>query len=146
MEDDEILKVWYWPGMRRNCKSITTSPEIIKNIAAHTEANFNLLTKLMPWMDANEKVQRRFRYAVNHKLTRIEAAISLLRVGQQIQMQAKRMAYFEDKLEEDARSAEEFISNQSEAAWPKMIRYIHGESQSPEVRHDRRRKWSGWEI
>lgn len=145
-EDAEILKVWYWPGMRRNFKSITTSPEIIKKIAAHTEANFNLLTKLMPWLDANELVQRRFRYAVINKLTRIEAAIALVLVGQQAQMQAKRMEYFADKLEEDAKAADEFISKQSEAAGLNMIRYIHEESQSPEVCPDRRRKWSGWEI
>jgi hypothetical protein len=50
--------------MRRNAKSITTSPEIVRHIEGLTEANFNLLTKLVPWLDANEQAERRFRNAV----------------------------------------------------------------------------------
>jgi hypothetical protein len=129
-------------------RSITTSPEIVKHIDGLTEANFNLLTKLISWLDANEKAQRRFRSAVIHKLTRIESAISLVLVGQEVQSQAtlKHHGYDADKLQESAKSAEEFISNQSEATGLKMIRYIYSEDPVPEPRHDRRRRWWGWEI
>ena len=132
--------------MRRNCKSLTTSPEVVQHIDGLTEANFHLLTKLVPWLDANEKVQRRFRFAMVHRLTRMEAAISLLLVGQQAQTQSKPPFYHADKLEKDAKAAEEFISNQSDQVGLKMLRYIYGEDQAPEPRRDRRRRWWGWEI
>jgi len=144
-EGAEVEWFWYRPGMRRKYQTTTNSPDATTNMAALTKANFNLLTKLIPWLDANERIQRKFRFAVIHKLTRIEAAVSMLLVGQQVQMQ-RRHEYYADKLEEDARSAEEFISRQSEVAGLRIIQYIHTESQPPDVRHDRRRKWWGWEI
>jgi len=42
MMDGIGRSVWYMVGMRRNAKSITSSTEIVKNIHALTEANFNL--------------------------------------------------------------------------------------------------------
>jgi len=76
----------------------------------------------------------------------VEAAVSLILVGQQAQTQSKQPWFIPEKLEEDAKKAEEFIARQSEQAGMKMIRYIYGNEQSPEPRHDRRRKWWGWEI
>jgi hypothetical protein len=73
--------------MRRNSKSITTSSDIITNIAELSKTNFNLLTKLVHWMDANEKVQQKFRYVVIGNLAKIEATASLLLVGQMAQTQ-----------------------------------------------------------
>ena len=49
-------------------------------------------------------------------------------------------------MEEAARQAEEFIARQSDQVGMKMIRYIYGKDQAPEPRHDRRRRWWGWEI
>jgi hypothetical protein len=46
-------------------------------------------------------------------LSRIEAAISLLFVGQQSETHEKRPRCFEDKLKQDAEGAEEFISKQA---------------------------------
>lgn len=80
-------------GMRRNARSITTSPEIVRHIDGLTEANFKLLTMLILWLDANKKRERRFRSAVIHELTRIEAAISLLLVGQEAQSQGTLRHY-----------------------------------------------------
>ena len=136
----------YSTGMRRNARSITTSPDIVRHIDGLTEANFKLLTRLIEWLAENEKRQGKYRFAVIHRLARIEAAISLILVGQQAQTQSKPPFYYADKLEEDARTAEEFISNQSEQVGSKIIRYIYGEDPAPETRHDRRRKWWGWEI
>ena len=76
----------------------------------------------------------------------IETRTTVVVVGQQAQTQSKPPFYHADKLEEDARTAEEFIANQSEQVGAKMIRYIYGEDPVPERRHDRRRKWWGWEI
>src|SRR5262245_5647070 len=132
--------------MRRNARSITTSPEIVRHIDGLTEANFNLLTRLIGWLDGDEKQHTKYRMAMINRLTRVEAAVSLILVGQQAQTQSKPPWYQADKLEEDARQAEEFIARQSEQVGMKMIRYIYGEEQTPEPRHDRRRKWSGWEI
>lgn len=134
--------------MRRDARSITTSPDIVRHIDGLTEANFNLLTTLVPWLDANEKAQRRFRSLVIRKLTRIEATVSLLFVGQEAQKQMllKDHSYDPAKLEAEAKVAEQFISDQSEAAGLDTIRYIYSEDPVPEHRHDRRRKWWGWEI
>jgi hypothetical protein len=81
-----------------------------------------------------------------NRLTRVEAAISLILVAQEAQTQSKPPSYQPDKLEEGARQAEEFIARQSEQVGMKMIRYIYGKDQAPEPRHDGRRRWWGWEI
>jgi hypothetical protein len=129
-------------------RSITTSPEIVWHIDGLTEANFNLLTMLIPWLDARWKEERKFRNAVIGKLTRIESALSLVLMGNeaQTQMMLKNHSFDGEKLEADAKAAEEFISNQSEAAGMKIIRYIYSQDPVPEPRHDRRRRWWGWEI
>ena len=140
--------ILYSSGMRRNARSITTSPEIVRHIDGLTEANFKLLTELIPWLDANKKTERKFRIAVIHELTRIESAISLLLVGQEAQSQwmLRQYGYDADKLDESAKWAEEVISKRSESAGMETIRYIYREDPVPEPRHDRRRKWWGWEI
>ena len=71
-------------------------------------------------------------------------AVSLILVAQEAQTQSKPPSYLPDKLEEAAKQAEELIARQSEQVGMKMIRY--GKEQAPEPRHDRRRKWWGWEI
>ncbi len=138
--------MWYADRMRRNAKSITTSPEIVKHIEGLTEANFNLLTRFIEWVAENEKRQDKYKFAVVHRLTRMEAAISLLLVAQQAQTQSKPPWFQQDKLGEHARRAEEWIASQSEQVGMKIIRYIYGRDQAPEPSYDRRRKWSGWEI
>jgi hypothetical protein len=132
--------------MRRNSKSITAQPEIVQHIHGLSEANFHLLTKLIEWLAENEKRQGKFRIAVIQRLTRVEAAISLLLVEQQAQAHSKPPFYYKDRLEEEARQAEEFIASQSEQVGSQLIRYIHGKDPAPEKRQDRRRRWWGWEI
>lgn len=132
--------------MRRNARSITTSPEIVRHIDGLTEANFNLLTRLIEWLAEHEKQHTKFKMAMINKLARMETAISLILVGQQAQTQSSRPFFHADKLREDAQAAEEFIARQGEEVGMKMVRYIYGEDQVPESRHDRRRRWWGWEI
>ena len=83
-----------------------------------------------------------------HELARIESAISLVLVGQEAQSQSwlKQHGYDADKLEDAAKWAEEVISKHSESAGLNMMRYIYREDPAPEPRHDRRRRWWGWEI
>ena len=132
--------------MRRNARSITTSPEIVRHIEGLTEANFNLLSRLIEWLDGHEKQHTKYLMAMINRLTRVEAAISLILVGQQAQTQSKPPWYEADKLEKNARRAEEFIASQSEQVGMKMIRCIYGKEQASEPRHDLRRRWWGWEI
>lgn len=74
--------------------------------------------------------------------------ISLILVGQHAQTQSNPPWFQEDKLRESAKAAEEFIARQSQKVGSDMVRFIYGEDETPEPepRHDRRRKWSGWEI
>ena len=132
--------------MRRNARSITTSPEIVRHIHGLTEANFNLLTRLIEWLDGHEKQHTKYRIAMVNRLTRVEAAISLILVGQRAQIQSKPPWYQADKLKEDAKWLEECIARQSEQEGMKMIQYIYGKEPVPERRPDRRRRWWGWEI
>src|SRR5262245_24461604 len=118
--------------MRRNAKSITISPEIVRHIDGLTEANFKLLAQLIERLAGHEKQKRRYRLAMIDSLTRVEAAISLILVGQQAQMQEKPPWYQWDKLEEDARWAEEWIDRQSTQVGMKMIQYIYGKDQAAE--------------
>jgi hypothetical protein len=136
----------YADGMRRNARSVTTSPEIVRHIDGLTEANFKLLTQLIEWLAGHEKQHTKYRAAMINRLTRVEAAISLILVGQQAQTQSKPPWFQADKLEEDARQAEEFIARQSEQVGMKIMQYIYGKDQAPEPRYDRRQKWWGWEI
>ena len=111
-----------------------------------TEANFNLLTRLIEWLTGHEEQHTKYRMAMINRLTRVEAAVWQVLLGQEAQMLSKPPWYMPDKLEEAAKGAEESIARQSEQAAMKMIRYIYGNEQAPEPRHDRRRKWWGWEI
>ena len=141
-----VGRPWYAQGMRRNARSITTSPEIVRHIDGLTQANFNLLTGLIGWLDGHEKQHTKYRMAMINRLTRVEAAVWQVLLGQEAQALSKPPWYMPDKLEEDAKQAEEFIARQSEQVSMKMIRYIYGREQAPEPRHDRRRRWWGWEI
>ena len=131
--------------MRRNSKSIEASAEVVANIAELSKMNLNLLIKLVHWMDANEKAQRKFRYASIGRLSKIEATASLLLVGQMVQMQ-RSVWYDRGKLDEDAKAAEEFISKQSLEKGVAVVKYIYKETTPETTSHDRWRNWTGWEI
>jgi hypothetical protein len=131
--------------MRKNRKPITTSPEIVTNIAELSKMNFNLLTRLVHWLDANEKAQKKFRYAVIGSLTKIEATTSLLLVGQMAQTQGPQWID-KDKLDKAAKAADEFISKQSLEKGVAVVKYIYKETPPEAASIDRRRKWTDWEI
>jgi len=133
--------------MRRNARTITTSPEIVKHIHGLTEANFKLLTELIEWLGANETRERKFRASMLIHLSRIETTASMILVGQMAEQQLKKQPFYNhDKLKEDAKAAEESIAAQSNQTGVTMLRFIYGNDPIPEVRRDRRNKWHGWEI
>ena len=107
--------------------------------------NKDLLIALATAVGTNEKVQRRFRTAVLTRLARIETILGLVHVWQLADSQRPKQ-YFADKLDEDARAAEEYVSEKSHELGLKMVRYIHTDAPEPEPRFNRRRKWSDWVI
>ena len=54
--------------------------------------------------------------------------------------------YDKDKLDEAAKKAEELISKQSLEKGADVVKYIYKETPIESASHDRRRKWTGWEI
>jgi|GEM_PF-3283769 len=138
--------------MRKNAKSITASLDIIRHIDGLTEANFNLITRLVTWLDANEKAQRKFRAAVIACLTKVDAGVGLLLVSQMAEQQYKKPFYQQDKLETDAQESAEFISKQALEHGTAILKKIYTETKATTEggrqgpRQDRRRKWQGWEI
>lgn len=145
MESAQKGSLWYWAGMRRNAKSITTSPEIIRHIDGLTEANFKLLTQLIEWLAANQKAQRKFEAAVLGSLARIHTYVTMIHGAQIVESKGFKPGY-EENIQEHAEHAEEYVKQKSEDTVRALVPFIYREEPKPEVRHDRRRKWWGWEI
>ena len=134
--------------MRNNCKSITTSPEIVKHIEGLTKANNTILTKLIPWLAANEKIGRKFRNAVLVRLSNIESMLTEVQ-GCQLAQYSKTwpLKSLTDKEKANYfKELNERIVLRSETLGAASVKYIYGEDKAPEIRSDRRRSWWGWEI
>jgi len=54
--------------------------------------------------------------------------------------------YDADKLNKEAKEAEEFISTQALKRGQRIVKYIYMEETKTEAPWDRRRRWAGWEI
>jgi len=132
--------------MRRNRTDTTNPSETLKHIAELSKMNFNLLVQLVPYLDANERSQRKFRNVVVASLMKIEASLSLLLVGQQVDRQGRKLWFTHEQLNEDAQVAEEFIAKQVFKRGQDIMAYIHAEQVVPGEPQSRRRGWSGWEI
>jgi hypothetical protein len=145
MWDADVRRLWYRAGMRRNAKSITTSPEIVKEIAAKTHANFDLLTRLIPWLDAHEKAQRKFRATVLGSLSRIQTYVTMIHGAQIVESKGFTPGY-EAEIQEHTEHAQEYVKQRSEEMVRALVSFIYREEPKPEARYDRRRKWTGWEI
>jgi hypothetical protein len=131
--------------MRRKRRSITTSPEIIETIAERTRMTFDLQAGLIQWLDANEKTQRKFRAAVLIRLSKIETMLTEVQGCQLVQYWPPGRVSDEQR-DKYLQEVEERLSVASNQLGLKMVRYIYGETEMPEIRHDRRRKWWCWEI
>jgi len=105
----------------------------------------DLVLKLAVAVGTNEKVQRKFRNAVLIRLSKIETMLTEIQGAQLVDFwppgevtDEQRAVYLKE--------VEDRVSRLSGQLGMKMVRYIYGEDEVPEIPRDRRRKWSGWEI
>jgi hypothetical protein len=139
-------QLWYPTDMRRNAKSITTSPEIVRHIHGLTEANFNLLIKLIEWLTEKEKAAHKFRLVVLSRLSKLETTLTEIQGAQLAEYWSPEKRITDEQRKKYIQEVEERISRGSEQLGLKMVKFIYGEDRAPEPRHDRRRKWHGWEV
>lgn len=134
--------------MSRKRRSITSSPEIIESIAERSKMTFDLQTKLVHWLAANEEAQRKFQSIVIAKLCRIEAETSLLLVGQMAEQQVRHPFFYPDQLKVDAKVVDKQVTQTALEEGTSILSYIYKQEPKAEARHshDRRKKWHGWEI
>jgi len=114
-------------------------------MAEQTRMVFDLLPKLAVTVAANEEAQRKFRTAVLIRLSKIETMLTEVQ-GCQLAQCWPPGRVSDEQRDKYVQEVEERVSRTSEQLGLKMVRYIYGETEMPESRHDRRRKWWGWEI
>lgn len=107
--------------------------------------NHKLLIALAQALSANEKTQRRFRTVVLIRLSKIETLLTDV-LGAQLAQYWPPGSVPNEKRDQLVLEVDQRISRASDELGLKMVRYIYGESDEPEVPRDRRRKWSDWEI
>jgi hypothetical protein len=105
-----------------------------------------LLPKLALAVAGNEEVQRKFRTAVLIRLAKIETMLTEVQGAQLADFWSPGTRISDEQRDKYLKEVEERVSRNSEQLGLKMVRYIYGESEELGVPHDRRRKWSGWEI
>jgi hypothetical protein len=132
--------------MGRHRKSITSSPEIIESIAERTRMTFDLHTRLIQFLAVNEKTQRKFRTAVLIRLAQIESMLTQVQGCQLADYWPPTAKITDEQREQYFKEVETRTAASSEYLLSKMVRYIYGDDPILEVRHDRRKKWHGWEI
>ena len=135
--------------MRKYIQTSKALTELLTRTAELTRDNHELLTKLVPWLDAHNEEQRNFRNVVLIKLQRIEATVQLILVGQFAEHQSKKLWFTKERLKKDAANAEEFILKSVQEQSMSFMECIYGTKKDvppPVAKHDRRRKWQGWEI
>jgi hypothetical protein len=132
--------------MTRKRRSITTSPEIIDSIAERTKMTFDLQTRLIHFLAANEKVQRKFRTAVQIRLANIETMLTEVQGCQLADYWSPTARITDEQRDQYLKEVEGRTAASSGHLLTKMVRYIYGDDPIPEVRRDRRKKWHGWEI
>ena len=135
--------------MRKYIQTSKELTELLNKTAALTHANFEMLTKLVPWLDAHNVEQRKFRNVVLNKLQRIEGMAQQLLLGQLAEQQGKKLWFTKEKLVENLEAAEEFIRKTSEDQFLNILKYIYvkkPETVEQNAPRDRRKKWHGWEI
>ena len=138
-------EIWYWSGMRRQRRSITTSYDIVQHIDGLTEANFKLLTMLISRLAEIEKRRRKYMTCVLIRLSKIETMLTEVQGCQLADFWPPGKVRDEERIKH-VKELKARMESASEQMGLKMTRFIYGEDQGPEGRHDRRRKWWGWEI
>ena len=119
--------------------------ELARAMAERSQMNKELSIGLANALAANERTQRRFKYAVIEKLARMEVVLQLVRVAQMAR-DPRPFHFYQEKLERDAKAAEDYISRARYESGLAMVKYIYATEGEVEIPERGRRKWSGWEI
>lgn len=118
--------------------------DIAKTTAERVRLTGDLLKELTSGLVENDKVQRRFRYAVLRCLTKIELTVKMIHGSQIVQAQGTKPGY-EERIAEDVKATDEFISQKTEEMSLKMVKYIYGGDESG-ARTGKQRTQPDWEI
>lgn len=137
---------WFFKWPYVIVDSMSNSSKTLNSIAEQTKMTLDFQTQLVHWLADNEKLQRRFRYAMINKISRLESMVSLVLVGQMARNQEQLSSFKKEKLEEDGKLTEEFIENRALSIGKSIVQFMFKEEPKPKARRDRRRKWHGWEI
>lgn len=127
--------------MRRNRAADGTITGITEVTAERVRLTGELLQALTYAIAREAKTQRKFRDAVLIRLSRIEAIANLTHAAVIGTFHYNDPRY-EEKLMEDARHAEQFVSEKSQAMALAMMNYVHGGAAQPASKSKRRPKWS----
>jgi hypothetical protein len=132
--------------MRRHYNPRQKTKDTPTNLTATVGMNFNLLTKLVHHIVDVEEKEQRFRTCVLVRLSRIEAMMTQALGCQLAQLWSDRTPMTADLRNKYMQDVQDKIESDSQALGLKMVHYIHQEHEKTQERHDRRRKWWGWEI
>ncbi len=128
---------------KRHLNSTDNDP--LTTISQLSRMNFDLLTKLVPWLDGHAKQDLKFKTAVVVKLSRIEAILTEL-IGCQLAQYWPDGKVTKEQRHDYIKEVQDRVSIASHTIGMKTTRYIYEESSETDLPRDRRRKWSGWEI
>ena len=118
--------------------------EIVKTTAERVRLTGDLLKELSnAWLE-NEKVQRRFRVAVLQRLTKIELTATMIQSAQIVQGQGTKPGY-EERIAEEVKAVDEFISQKTDEMGRKMANYLYRGAES-DARAGKQKAKSDWEI
>jgi hypothetical protein len=129
--------------MKQHRSRTGLSSEPITGIAEATAERVRLGGELLHHLalavGANERAQRRFRTAVLIRLSRIESIVEMI-LGAQIAHGHKLQPGYEEKVHEQARGADAFISLKSKELFLAMVKHLHEET-PPSRKRGRVRTW-----
>ena len=127
--------------MKRNRTETGTITGIAEATAERVRLSGEILQALARAVAANQKAQRKFRTTVLIMLSRIEAIANMTYVAQ-MRAPYHNQPYFHDKLMEEAKHAEQFVSQQTDKTVPQIIKYIYDDAEKLLPKSKTRRKWS----
>jgi hypothetical protein len=123
-------------GRRRSSLlSEGTTTGIAEATAERVMLSGEILKGMVEAMAKRDKIELRFREAVIHKLTRMEAVLAQVHVSHLVQDQrVDHIGYYPHKLTEDAEAAEEWIAQRSLESGIAAMKYIYGEQEEGDAK------------
>ena len=132
--------------MRKHRSDLDMIEEALRAIADRQGLNGELLMAIAHAIGANEKRGSKFRTAVIQILSRIQTTAELIHAAQLAEIDTRKPIDLAD-LESRAKDSEKFIAQKSNELGLRVVRFIYSETGTASApRHDKRRRWSNWEI